>query len=236
MKFTYGEYENLIDMLRVFGYSFAGYDNYNEFQQPVIMRHDIDTSLEKALSMAKIEHDKGVKSTYFVLLATDLYNIASNRSLDIIREIQKMGHEIGLHFDETKYRYDQDSVPNLIKYEANIMAQIIGTPIKAVSMHRPSENTLKADYIINGMINSYGMTFFQEFKYVSDSRMRWREDVTSVIQSGIYNKLHILTHAFWYDEEEKDIRSVITQFINQAGIERYQSLKDNITNLDDLLK
>ena len=51
------------------------------------------------------------------------------------------------------------------------------------------------------MINSYGQTFFHDFKYLSDSRRRWREPVEEIIRSGTYDRLHILTHAFWYHKQ-----------------------------------
>ena len=63
-------------------------------------------------------------------------------------------------------------------------------------MHRPSRWVLEADLKIPGMVNSYGKEFFQDFKYVSDSRMRWREDVMKYAIEKAYPRLHILTHAF----------------------------------------
>lgn len=76
---------------------------------------------------------------------------------------------------------------------------------------------------------------FKEFKYVSDSRRRWREDVMEIIQSGKYDKLHILTHAFWYSDEEKDLKTTIKEFVNQGNIDRYHILDKNITDLKSIL-
>lgn len=177
-------------------------------------------------------------STYFILLSTDFYNIASKNSLEKIRQIIDCGHEIGLHFDETKYMPDGGIIPDIIgaiKAEAQIMEEIVGVQVKAVSMHRPSKETLAADYKIEGMVNSYGMEFFKGFKYVSDSRRRWREDVNSIITSGEYDKLHILTHAFWYNQEELDLKTSVEQFVNSGNKERYRSMKENITDLDEIM-
>ena len=65
------------------------------------MRHDIDFSLKKALEFAEVEQEQKIRSTYFVLLTTDMYNAMSKEAGQKIRAIMKMGHEIGLHFDET---------------------------------------------------------------------------------------------------------------------------------------
>lgn len=93
----------MIGLLREKGYSFADYLNYSNFNKAVILRHDVDFSLEKALEMAEIEKKEEVQSTYFILLSTNFYNIFSKESCDIIKKIQSLGHNIGLHFDEKKY-------------------------------------------------------------------------------------------------------------------------------------
>ena len=238
MNFTYKSYRQLIGLLKKHDYAFANYWNYNQFHKPVIMRHDVDESLDKAVKLAKLEQEEGITSTYFILLSTDFYNVASQNSLDKIRRIVECGHEIGLHFDEVKYLSLDGVKPDIvgaIKTEAKIMSEIIGEQIKAVSMHRPSKETLEADYRIEGMINYYGMEFFKGFKYVSDSRRRWREDVNAIITSGEYDKLHILTHAFWYNEEELDIKASVEQFVLSGNRERYQSMKENITALDEIM-
>ena len=103
-------------------------------------------------------------------------------------------------------------------------------------MHRPSRETLGADYhFSNGLINSYGKEFFLDFKYVSDSRMRWRENVDDIVASGQYKRLHILTHAFWYNDEENTMKNIIEAFIKEGEKDRFNSLNDNITDLESIL-
>lgn len=120
--------------------------------------------------------------------------------------------------------------------EAKLLSGAIGEKITTVSMHRPSKEILDADIQIPGMINSYGSKYFKEVKYISDSRRRWREPVEQIICSGEYNHIQILTHAFWYNEEEKDIHKSVKEFINNAGKQRYDCLRDNIMDLDTILK
>ncbi len=81
MQFTFKEYENLINLLRDNGYHIVQYsDCYNSEDRLVILRHDVDLSVEKALSFAKLEHDLGVVSTYFILLSSFWYNIADEHT------------------------------------------------------------------------------------------------------------------------------------------------------------
>ena len=208
----------------------------------MILRHDIDNSLPQALRLAEIEAEEGVKSTWFVLLRTDFYNPASAASQRILCRLGELGHEIGLHFDEMAYAsesgigsYASSSTEELIVREAGILADICGCPITTVSMHRPSKATLEADMQIPGMVNSYGQTFFHDFKYLSDSRRRWREPVEDIIRGGEYDRLHILTHAFWYHEQEEDIAESVDAFIRAANAERYAQMMENITDLPSIL-
>ena len=195
-----------------------------------------ETIIDKAVQLAKLEAELGVKSTYFVLLSSEFYNVMAKESREKIKEIQTAGHEIGLHFDELNYKKNPvGGVKPLIFQEIGILEEILQTDIKSVSMHRPSKETLEADYDLSPVINSYGKKFFKEFKYVSDSRRRWREDVMEIIQSGKYDKLHILTHAFWYHDKEKDLKTTIKEFVNQGSIDRYHILDKNITDLKSIL-
>lgn len=234
VEFSYRGYEGLVKTLQDAGYSFADYHCYEKYSRCVILRHDIDNSIEKATKLAETEAKLGVKSTYFTLITSDFYNPASKKSLEGLGEIQKLGHEIGLHFDEMAYN-DIENVVGTIQKEARLLSDILNTPITTVSMHRPSQKTLDANYEIPGLINSYGKTFFYEFKYLSDSRRRWREPVLDIIKSGEFDRLHILTHAIWYNESEMDIHDSIKDFVTSANQERYYQEKENIKDIESIL-
>lgn len=237
MNFTYDAYIELIKLLKSNSYNFANYKNYKRISRPVIFRHDIDNSLEKALKIARIENENNVKSTYFALLATNFYNIFSKESNEILTEIKKLGHKIGLHFDEKRYVIkDKEDLEKYIEYEKSILEKVIGTKVYSVSMHRPSKWILENDIQFKSIINTYSKIFFNEFKYLSDSRMHWREDVLGIIQSREYDKLNILTHPFWYDEGERDIKERVSKYINNANKERYSYIKDNIRDIEEIMK
>ena len=223
----------MIELLKNTGYKICLYDELAEGKQ-CILRHDIDFDIKKSLELAKLECKLGVKSTYFVLLKTDFYNPLSKKSIDMLREIIELGHCIGLHFDEKSYD-DSCDIVKAITNECSILGQALNYPIKVVSMHRPSKKTLESNYVINGIINSYSLAFFKGYKYISDSRRCWRENIFEIIENENYSRLHILTHAFWYNERTSNIKDSIVDFINEGESSRLNSLKDNITDLDGIL-
>lgn len=232
--FTYDFYSCMIKTLKKENYSFCFYDEENN-GKTCILRHDIDFDIKKSLDLAKLENELGVKSTYFVLLKTDFYNPISKTSLCMLKKILTLGHEIGLHFDEKSYDENVDVV-NAIKIEAEILGKALSHTIKVVSMHRPSKKTLESNYLIDGITNSYSDTFFKNYKYVSDSRRNWREDVLTIIESKMYRNLHILTHAFWYNDHKSDIKIALSNFIIDASKDRRLFLEDNLTNFNDIFE
>ncbi len=238
MKFTYDWFIGLIELLREQGYEFADYFNWEEKKRCVIFRHDIDNDLNKAVKLAEIEKKRNVKSTYFVLLTSDFYNVFSKSSFDQLKRIIDCGHTIGLHFDEARYSNDcKDifAIPNIILEEAERLGHVIDTKVEVVSMHRPNREILDADVVIPGMINSYSKCFFKDFKYLSDSRCRWREPVEDIIMSNAYDRLHILTHAFWYNDKEMTMHDTVEKFVNSSNHDRYYALENNITNLNEIM-
>lgn len=240
MKFTYEGYRGLIKALKDNEYSICDYHNYATClnRNVAILRHDVDMSVEKALKIAEVEKELDVKSTFFFLVSSDFYNIASKKNTTIISEIVDLGHEIGLHFDEVKYEgttYDPHRVIERIKKEKQVMEDITGSDIKTVSMHRPSKMTLDSNLVIDDMVNSYSDVFFKEFKYVSDSRHMWRDDPHEAINDKSYAKLHILTHPIWYNDEEESLKTTLRKFIESASCDRKNTLFDNIRDLNEIL-
>jgi hypothetical protein len=200
------------------------------------MRHDVDFSLDKAVQMAELENRIGICSTYFVLLSTNFYNVLASDSYDKVKEIMAFGHEVGLHFDEQKYEVKTpEDVQKRIMEEVYILSNILKYDVRVISMHRPSKKVLESDLQLNGVINSYSSDFFVRMKYLSDSRMHWRENVVDIIRSNKFDRLHILTHPFWYSSIEESMEGKLRAFLNEAIIERYDNMNANFRNLREII-
>ena len=168
MEFTYKAYDGLIKELLQNNYVITDYFEYKKYKKCVILRHDIDYDLRKSLQIAEIEAENGVKSTFFILLTTDFYNICSKRSIRVINKIKQCGHDIGLHFDEAKYGIDDSNrdgqkLSELIRREIGILSDIVKRDVRVVSMHRPSAGILRLEHEgkldLGGIVNSYADEF-----------------------------------------------------------------------------
>lgn len=236
MDFTYLAYEEMLALLKNNRYEICNYETYRQHPRCVILRHDVDFSLEAALNFAKLEHKNAVRSSYFILLATSFYNIFHREACDIIKEIAAMGHDIGLHFDEANYSIsNEEELSHYVQKEVLLMSQGLGMDVRSVSMHRPSKWLLEADLQFDKVINSYSKKFFNDFKYLSDSRMYWREDVYRIIESNAYEQLHILTHPIWYGSENGTMREKLEEFIRAQKYICYDAVRDNIRDFGEVL-
>ena len=63
MEFIYAAYGDMLDLLKKNKYNFSDYSNYKNYKKCVILRHDVDFNLEKALTLAKYENSNNSKSS-----------------------------------------------------------------------------------------------------------------------------------------------------------------------------
>lgn len=233
MKFTHEAYLDMLMKLSETGYHFSNYINWKNSEKTVILRHDVDESLKKAVQFSEVEKDIDCDATYFILLATNFYNVHSKSSRECIDMIIKNGGNIGLHFDETQYCIQtEEELKECIYMEADMLSKVIDMKVDVVSMHRPSEKFLASDIEFADIINSYDKVYFNDMKYLSDSRRCWRENVDEIIERGSYQRLHILTHPFWYRSGmEWDMEQTLKTAILNSSLEYYDNLNDNFRDL-----
>ncbi len=98
LDFTLAKYKELIFAIknkRYEIYTFKNIINLNDLHKPhVILRHDVDRMPGRALKLAKLEHELNIVSTYFFRTKSVSF------SRDVIKQILKLGHEIGYHYEE----------------------------------------------------------------------------------------------------------------------------------------
>ncbi len=61
----------------------------------LILKHDVETNPAKALKLAEIENRYGHKGVYYV----QAYLLKNNKNIQILRNIQSLGHEVSYHHD-----------------------------------------------------------------------------------------------------------------------------------------
>jgi len=237
MKFTLEAYQELLKTIRSSGYKITNYNNFGKFTKEIIIRHDVDFILEKAFEMAELENREGISSTYFILISSPFYNIHEKKSNEILKKITSLGHQIGVHFDQTVY--ENNDISMIIKnalYEIDVLSMALDCKINTISFHRPSKFILDADIEFgSNIVNTYSQKFFKEITYISDSRMNWKIDpIRRIVESKDY-KIQLLVHPIWYNEVEMSTKEILSTFLDYKKSQIYSFIDSNFTNLFEFL-
>ena len=234
-KNSYDEYIKILDAIKATGKAkcFEEAEQEDEF---VVIRHDIEFSIERAYQMALIEAKYGILSTYFVQIGNNAYNALSNANVCKIKEIHSMGHRIGLH-----YRQAEDEIGEL-KKQIEILKAGTNIPIKAFSTHRPKPDTKYDKYEIEGTINAYGAKFFKKVsniaeiterdtKYISDSKFRWNYGDPKRLD---HRKIQILIHPFQWFEEECSMKECFRRITTEKNKELRQTYRNEFARYEEV--
>jgi hypothetical protein len=184
----------------------------------VLWRHDVDYSLHRAVVLARLEAELGARATYFLSLHSDLYNVLEPAVHARAREIAALGHWIGLHFDAGFY--DDGALDDRAAWEGRVLSEALDAPVRAVSLHNPSVSgteELDAEEL-GGMVHAGARSVRDAYVYVSDSNGYWRfERLPDVLAAGAHDRLHVLTHPEWWQEEPMSPRERIMRCIEGRG-------------------
>ena len=217
--FTITEY---VDLLRIaqLNYRFIKYDEIESSTNFVLWRHDCDISLNRALRLAEIEHDRNIYTTYFLNPHCQFYNLLEKSQSKIVENILGLGHDVGLHFDAAFYDISSENqLDDLVAQEAEYLKRWFGTPIIVFSFHNPTEFLLTCEKNKYGdLINCYSSTFKQKVSYCSDSNGYWRfRRLRNVLESALDANIQILTHPEWWQEEPMLPRARVLRSVECRG-------------------
>ena len=200
VEFSLAGYRELIAAILARGYETKNFAEVEAGRPHLILRHDLDMSIDAALTIAEIEADLEIGASYFVLLRSEMYNSWSGQARDNLRRILDLGHEIGLHFDCSLYSSNLDDAA---AEECRALEAVIGAPVETVSFHRPAKMLLGRAEDIAGRRHTYQPRYFSDMGYCSDSRGAWRHGHPldhAALSEG--RALQLLTHPIWWNRSE----------------------------------
>jgi len=171
--FTLEHYRELLEAARTGGYRFATFDE-PPARGDLILRHDVDLSLDAALRMAELERDAGARATYFLMTESVFYNLASSEGTAALARLRGLGHRVGLHAVYPNAVLDERFDP-------------------VVAWHNPDPEYMSAP--IAGAVNVMQEGWFDPPTYRSDSNQRWRFGCPhEELRAGAFPWLQLLTH------------------------------------------
>lgn len=226
--FSYAEYRNIITLVKqnlpIMDFSEVS-EEINSF---CVLRHDIEFSIDRALRMARIEHeDLGVHSTYTVQLRNNTYNALSQKNIEAIGEIEEMGHYIGLHQNPPSDIPDDHLVDYIMK-DIETLEHYYGFEVDRYAFHRCGSNPgILEKYVeVPDKINCYAEDFFHYFSgekpedlrvhYLADSNHDWKYGHPfNVDYWDLPQKMQLLTHPYSWTENGYENMNNFTRLIRE---------------------
>jgi hypothetical protein len=171
--FDLQHYAELLDAAAAGGYRWARFD-HQPIRGDLFLRHDVDLSLDAALQVARLEHERGASATYFLMTESVFYNLASSEGREAEEELRSLGHAVGLH-----------------AVHPRVSRELRFDPVLA--WHNPDR-----DYVfepVDDFVNVMQSPWFTQGKYRSDSNQHWREGCPhEELRAGAFEWLQLLTH------------------------------------------
>ncbi|HKP37799.1 MAG TPA: hypothetical protein VJT71_13160 [Pyrinomonadaceae bacterium] len=209
--FTYEHYRHILRSAQENGYEFISFPRLKDYRQNeqrvCLLRHDCDNDLTAAAKLARIEEEMGVRSTYFLMLRSAMYNLLSLPNAELVREIIGRGHWIGLHFDEVPYaNATPERIKEYVDEERARVSTEFGAPVDVVSFHQPSARVLQNELKLN-CINTYNREDVEGAYYLSDSNTVLKEGCPSnLFKAAVHTRLQLLLHPEWWTEKEMPLQ------------------------------
>ncbi len=209
--FSLAHYRELLETAKRGGYRFAGFDRAPGAGD-LILRHDVDLSLEAAVAVAEVEAEAGVSSTWFLMTRSVFYNLASHEGVRAIARLRELGGRIAHHAVWPDVDLDE-------RFE------------RVVAWHNPDPPYMSAP--IEGAVNVMAAPWFDPDHYRSDSNAHWRQGCPhEALARGEFEWLQLLTHPEIWAYEGATMRETMRSFLDADRARRLEHLRADRIELD----
>jgi hypothetical protein len=172
-SFSLEHYRELLEAAAEGGYRWSTFGDSPQ-QGDLILRHDVDLSLEAALEMAELEAALGVRATYFLMTQSVFYNLGSSEGRRVLNRLRELDHGVGLHAVWPTLELDDRFDP-------------------VVAWHNPNPDYMAEP--LDGAVNVMQHPYFDPEHYRSDSNQHWRHGCPHEdLRAGRFEWLQLLIH------------------------------------------
>jgi hypothetical protein len=171
--FDLAHYGELLGAAKRGGYRFAFFDHEPQAGE-LLLRHDVDLSLDAAARLAELEAEAEAPATYFLMTRSVFYNLASPEGERALARLRELGHRVGLHAVYPRLELDERFDP-------------------VVAWHNPDPEFMREP--LDGAVNVMQAGYFDPDHYRSDSNQHWRSGCPhEELAAGSFEWLQLLTH------------------------------------------
>jgi hypothetical protein len=203
--FDLAHYRELLDAARAGGYRFRTFD-LEPTHGDLLLRHDIDMSLEAALTMAELEAEQDVVATYFLMTRSEFYNLDAPSGVDTLARLRELGHRVALHGVHPDATIDERFDP-------------------VIAWHVPDPEYMTAS--VDGLVNAMQPGYFDPDHYRSDSNQHWRSGCPhEELARGAFDWLQLLVHPEIWVYPGGTMRETMTAMLEAKFELRWEQFRD----------
>ncbi|MEW6753618.1 MAG: hypothetical protein AB1505_21935 [Candidatus Latescibacterota bacterium] len=187
------------------GYVFGSMEDCAAGQVPgqcVLLRHDVDYSLERAVQLARLNAECGVRGTFFVQVRSPVYNLLHPASLDCCRELAAAGQELGLHAPYPDPGEPAARVVTRLAGDVALCEEQVGVRFaRVVAWHNPPPRLGEQPDLLagSGLASAYHRPLFVPGCYLADSNLRNRaDDFVALFRARSLPLVQVLIHPLYW--------------------------------------
>ena len=208
--FSLSHYRELLKAAKSGGYRFAGFESQPE-PGVLILRHDVDLSLEAAVALAEVEGEEDAWSTWFLMTRSVFYNLDSAAGERAIARLRELGGHIAHHAVWPDVDLDERFEP-------------------VVAWHNPDPDYMAAP--IDGVVNVMTAPWFDPEHYRSDSNQHWRHGCPhEQLARGEFEWLQLLTHPEIWTYDGATMGETMRSFLDADRESRLEHLRNDRIDL-----
>ena len=209
--FDLAHYREIVEAAQAGGYDFAHFDGAPA-EGSVILRHDVDLSLDAAVRMAELENDAGAAATYFLMTESVFYNLDSSEGVAAIERLRELGHRVAQHAVYPNAPRDE-------RFDA------------VVAWHNPDPEYMRAP-LPDGRINVMQDPWFDPATYRSDSNQHWRSGCPhDDLRAGTFPWLQLLTHPEIWAFDGETMGQTMRAMLEAEKVRRLHQLAEDRIDL-----
>ena len=209
-SFDLEHYAQLLEAARRGGYSFGAFEGAPRFGN-VYLRHDVDLSLDAAVTMAELEAGLDVRATYFLMTRSVFYNLASAEGERALARLRDLGHSVGHHAVHPHVDLDE-------RFDG------------VVAWHNPDPDFMREP--LDGAVNVMAFPWFAAERYRSDSNQHWRSGCPhEELERGAFPWLQLLVHPEIWVFEGDTMRGTMLAMLKAEREKRLTQLADDRIDL-----
>lgn len=207
-------YVNFLSYFKKIGYKFVNYKKFKS-KKNIILRHDVDFSLEYAIEIAKLNKKNKIKAHFFILVDSPFYNISEEKNIRIINQIIKLDHIIGLHYNPSDLSF---------KSQFEILKQVCPKAQKIFSIHKFGSN--KNNLRSSQFINLYDKKFTKKYFADSGGKFRFGSPINDKNIINDKSSFQLNLHPIWWYNKNLDQKRIFKDLIDNCNNIKLNSLSN----------